>query len=45
MEQYERAIKNLKTARSEHVAVAQLIITSGKFDHGSLKMTLKTHAD
>jgi len=29
MEQYERAIKNLKTARSEHVAQAQLIITAG----------------
>lgn len=29
MEQYERAIKNLKTARSEHVAAAQLIITAG----------------
>ena len=29
MEQYERAIKNLQTARSEHVAAAQLIITAG----------------
>jgi len=34
MEQYERAIKNLQTARSEHVAAAQLIITAGKLESG-----------